>query len=81
MLVQTFKLKKNAGRAVIDASKQVCQTLFSSSSCGYSEHKGIKALISSELDSHDYGYFEATPEEMIEMEKYSNRVMSGAMLD
>jgi len=75
-----ISVEKNAGRAVIDASKQVCQTLFGSGSCGWSDHKPIKAMVSLD-DGRDYGEFIATDEEMMEMEKYHNLVMGSQMLD
>jgi len=76
-----ISVEKSAGRPIIDASKSVCQQLFGSSSCGWSDKKGIKATVASDSDGRDYGYFEPTEQEMIEMEKYHNMVYGSDMLD
>jgi len=59
-----IRVEQNANSPVIDASSQVCQDLFSQSSCGWSDGEQVSAIMA---NPPKMGLFTATPEEMARM--------------
>lgn len=62
-----MKYEQQAGRAIIDASIAVCRTLFSKSSCGWSDRLSITAYRTA--SQREYGPFTASDEELAQFER------------
>jgi len=54
-------VETNAGGPVLDASPAVCQSLFGSSSCGWSDHYSVSVVVA--VDGSPLGPFSVTPDE------------------
>jgi len=60
-------VERESGRPIIDASSSVCKALFGVSSCGWSDHFGISALVSVTAAKYPMGPFNVTESEMQQM--------------
>jgi len=60
-------VEEKADRAIIDAGAAVCQQLFHSSSCGYSDRRSITAFVALENDQQPLGPFYASELQLRQM--------------
>jgi len=66
-------VEKDAGMAVLDASANVCQQLFGSSSCGWSDGNQVVVTMGDPAVPREPGPFQASEEDLLRMHKYHQK--------